>query len=102
MDDVDCCAKKAGIQRHSVDITLGTWGDTSKLPPEEILEITTMCGHAMISVNLVKKMIADIRKGIISPKKAAQKLAEPCVCGIFNTDKAERLLAELSEKVFTE
>ena len=38
VDDVDCCAKKAGIQRHSVDITLGTWGDTSKLPPEEILE----------------------------------------------------------------
>ena len=56
VDDVDCCAKKAGIQRHSVDITLGTWGDTSKLPPEEILEISTMCGHAMISVNLVKKM----------------------------------------------
>ncbi len=102
VDDVDCCAKKAGIQRHSVDITLGTWGDTSKLPPEEILEITTMCGHAMISVNLVKKMIADIRKGIITPRKAAQKLAEPCVCGIFNTDKAERLLTELSEKVFTE
>ena len=102
VDDVDCCAKKAGIQRHSVDITLGTWGDTSKLTPEEILEITTMCGHAMISVNLVKKMIADIRKGIITPRKAAQKLAEPCVCGIFNTDKAERLLTELSEKVFTE
>ena len=56
----------------------------------------------MISVNLVKKMIADIRKGIITPKKAAQKLAEPCVCGIFNPEKAERLLTELSEKVFAE
>lgn len=99
VDDVGCCAKEAGIQRHSVDLTLGTWGDTSKLPPQEILEITTMCGHALISVNLVSKMIADIKKGIISPRKAAEKLAAPCACGIFNTDKAERLLSELAEKL---
>lgn len=99
VDDVDCCAKSAGIQRHSVDLTLGIWGDTSKLPPEGILEITTMCGHAMVSANLVNKMIEDIRKGIIRPRKAAEKLAEPCACGIFNTDKAERLLRELAEKL---
>lgn len=99
VDDVDCCAKQAGIQRHSVDLTLGIWGDTSKLPPESILEITTMCGHAMVSVNLVSKMIEDIRKGRISARQAAVKLAEPCACGIFNVDKAERLLKELSEKL---
>ena len=99
VDDVDCCAKKAGIQRHSVDLTLGTWGDTSKLPPEGVLEITTMCGHAMISANLVNKMIEDIRAGRTTPRKAAVKLAEPCVCGIFNIDKAERLLNELAEKL---
>ncbi len=99
VDDVGCCAKEAGIQRHSVDLTLGTCGDTSKLPPEGILQITTICGHAMISVNLVSKMIEDIRKGRISPRQAAEKLAEPCVCGIFNTDKAERLLGELAEKL---
>lgn len=99
VDDVDCCAKSAGIQRHSVDLTLGIWGDTSKLPPEGILEITTMCGHAMVSANLVNKMIEDIRKGSMSPRKAAEKLAEPCACGIFNTDKAERLLRELAEKL---
>lgn len=99
VDDVDCCARKAGIQRHSVDLTLGTWGDVSKLPPEGILEITTMCGHAMISVQLVSKMLEDIRKGRTTARKAAEKLAEPCVCGIFNTDKAERLLHELSEKL---
>ena len=26
VDDVDCCAKKAGIQRHAVDLSLGIWG----------------------------------------------------------------------------
>lgn len=99
VDDVDCCARSAGIQRHSVDLTLGIWGDTSKLPPENVLEITTMCGHAMVSANLVNKMVEDIRKGITTPRKAAEKLAEPCACGIFNTDKAERLLKELAEKL---
>jgi hypothetical protein len=99
VDDVDCCAKKAGIQRHSVDLTLGIWGDVSKLPPESILEVTTMCGHAMISANLVSKMAEDIKKGRTTPRKAAIKLAEPCACGIFNIDKAEALLTELAEKI---
>lgn len=99
VDDVDCCAKQSGIQRHSVDLTLGIWGDTSKLPPEGVLEITTMCGHAMISANLVNKMIENIRKGIMSPRDAAVKLAEPCACGIFNVDKAERLINELANKL---
>lgn len=99
VDDVDCCAKEAGIQRHSVDLTLGTWGDLSKLPPQEVLEITTMCGHAMISANLVNKMIADVKAGRTTARKAAAELAKPCACGIFNVDKAEALLNELAAKL---
>jgi len=99
VDDVDCCAKKAGIQRHSMDLSLGIWGAVEKLPPKDILEITTMCGHALISANLVTKMIEDIKAGRTTAKKAAVKLAEPCACGIFNTDKAEALLNELAAKV---
>jgi hypothetical protein len=99
VDDVDCCAKNAGIQRHSVDLSLGIWGAIDKLPPEGIMEITTMCGHAMISANLVGKMVDDIRAGRTTPRKAAVKLAEPCACGIFNIDKAETLLKELAGKL---
>ena len=99
VDDVDCCAKKAGIQRHSVDLSLGIWGNIDKLPDEKIMEITTMCGHAMVSANLVSKMVDDIRAGKTTARKAAVKLAEPCACGIFNIDKAEALLNELAEKL---
>ena len=99
VDDVDCCAKEAGIQRHAVDLSLGIWGAVQKLPDEQVMEITTMCGHAMISANLVYKMIDDIKKGKITSKQAAAKLAEPCACGIFNIDKAEALLHELAEKL---
>jgi len=99
VDDVDCCAKEAGIRRHSMDLSLGIWGAVEKLPPMDILEITTMCGHALISVNLVTKMIEDVKAGRTTARKAAVKLAEPCACGIFNTDKAEALLHELATKI---
>jgi hypothetical protein len=98
VDDVDSCAKEAGIQRHSVNLSLGIWGAIDKLPSEDILEVTTMCGHAMISANLVSKMVDDIRAGRTTAHEAATKLTEPCACGIFNTDKAETLLANLAAK----
>lgn len=95
VDSVDCCAREAGLKRHSVNYSLGIWGDKSKLPDEKLLEITTMCGHAMISVNLVKKMISDVKKGIKTVDKAAAELAKPCVCGIFNAEKAKKIIEEL-------
>ena len=99
VDDVDCCAKAAGINRHSVDISLGIWGNVDKLPETQILEITTMCGHAMISAGLVTKMVEDIKAGRRTAKDAANELSKPCACGIFNPHKAERLLLELAEKL---
>ncbi len=99
VDDVNCCSKDSDLQRHSVDLSLGIWGAIDKLPPEEIMEITTMCGHAMISANLVNKMVEDIKKGRTTSEKAAIELAKPCACGIFNTEKAKGLLEELAEKL---
>jgi len=95
VDSVNCCSKEAGLKRHSINYSLGIWGDKSKLPDEKYLGITTMCGHAMISFNLVKKLIEDIKKEKTTIDKAAQELAKPCVCGIFNTEKAKKVLEEL-------
>lgn len=95
VDSVDCCAKEAGLKRHSVNYSLGIWGDKARLPDEKYLEITSMCGHAMISVNLIKKMINDVKKGIKTIEQAAAELAKPCVCGIFNAEKAQKILEEL-------
>ncbi len=92
--DVDCCAKEAGLGRHSVSYSLGTWGDTSRLPDEKYLQISSMCGHALISFNLIKKNVDKIKKGQSTPEQAAAELAKPCVCGIFNADRARRLLEE--------
>lgn len=97
-DKVRECCKKVGLEIHTVAQSLGVWGDTARLPSKEILEITTMCGHAMVSSSLVEMMIEDIKKGTITPEKAAEKLAKPCECGIFNPSRAAELLAKAAGK----
>ena len=94
VDATECCANDADIKRHSINFSLGTWGRTEKLPDERILQISTMCGHAMISFNLINKKIEDIKAGRTTPEKAAIDLAEPCACGIFNPVRAQNLLEE--------
>ena len=93
-EDTDCCIREAGLKRHSMNCSLGIWGDTGKLPDERFLQISSMCGHAMISFNLIQKMVDDIKAGKTSAEDAAAELAKPCVCGVFNPRRAARLLRE--------
>jgi len=98
LDEVRKMCKKVELEVHTVAQSLGVWGKTELLPRKEVLEITTMCGHAMVSSNLVEKYIEDIKKGKISPEKAAEKLTKPCECGIFNPTRATELLAKAAGK----
>lgn len=92
LEEVDSCCAKAGIKRHSVEHSLGFWGATDRLPERHILEIHTMCGHGMVSFNLIRKMIEQVKLRRLSPKKAAKILAKCCECGAFNPKRAEQLL----------
>jgi len=94
---VEECCHRAGLKSHTVEHSLGVWGDARRLPNREVLELSTMCGHGMVSFNLVKEAIEDVRLGRSSVKEAALKLAKPCVCGIFNPQRAEELLEALSQ-----
>lgn len=95
LDVVDGCCQEVGLQRHTVEHSLGIWGRTDKLPPEPILEINTMCGHGMVSVNLIYDVIARIKAGKLTVEKGAEELFKPCMCGIFNPRRAEELLRKL-------
>ncbi len=97
-DEVDKCLDKAGLKHHTANFSLGTWGRTEKLPPQEILEVTTMCGHALISANLVRAMVEDIKAGRKTPEQAAKVLAPNCACGVFNTARAADLLSAMAKK----
>ncbi len=92
MDDARECAERAGLTRHSVEYSLGFDGDLNLLPNRHVLELSTMCGHGMISHNLAKKMIDLVKEGRRTTKEAAACLARFCVCGVFNTLRAEQIL----------
>jgi len=87
------CCKEAGLKPHTANYSLGVFGNVEKLPSPDVLEVTTMCGHSLISAGLVKKVAAQVKAGRVSPEKAAETLAKVCVCGIFNPARAARLLS---------
>ena len=98
VDVVDECCRKAGIQRHTVEFSLGIWGKTELLPPDDVLEVTTMCGHAMISPRLVQSVVEDVRGGMMTAEAAGKALAPQCTCGIFNPVRAGQLVAGMAAK----
>jgi len=97
-ENVDQALAGAGLKHHTANFSLGIWGNTEKLPSNEILEIATMCGHALIPTNLVKEMIKDVKAGRKTPDAAAKQLAPNCACGIFNPARAAELLAAAAKK----
>ena len=94
-DEVLDCCNKAGIKPPLIEFALGIHGNTKRLWPPEILDFVTMCGHGLVSGRLVKKMAEDVKKNKISAEKAAIELAKPCLCGIFNPDRAAKLLNKM-------
>ena len=98
VDHVKECCHKVGLEPHTVESSLGRIGRTDLLPPNEILEIATMCGHSMVSVNFINEMIEKCRKVRCTPEEAAAELFKPCMCGIFNTDRAAMLIRKMIEE----
>jgi len=95
-DVVQQCMDEAGLGRvHSLEYSMGTWGKTEKLPDYEVLELTTMCGHAMISANLVDKVVRDIKRGRKTVEEAVLEMTKCCTCGNFNLTRAAQLLRKL-------
>ena len=80
---------------HTVQYSLGVMGNRDNLPDEDVLNITTMCGHAMVSPNLIADLMGKIEKGRMTHGEAAMELSRQCECGIFNPHRAERLLREM-------
>ena len=91
-DRADALARKAGITRHSVAYSLGFFGALDKLPERSALQLSTMCGHGMISFNFARKMIDWVKAGRRTPEEASRYMARFCTCGVFNASRAARIL----------
>ncbi len=96
-EEVHKVCDEIGLTPHTANYSLGFHGKTEKLPSQPVLEITTMCGHALVSKNLVGKMVEDIKNGEKTASDAAIELSRQCECGIFSPHRAERLLERMAE-----
>jgi hypothetical protein len=93
-DKGHACCCKAGLTRHSVGYSLGFHGNLNLLPDRHILELSTMCGHGMVSHNFARKMLDWVREGRRTPQQAATYMARFCTCGVFNPTRAARILED--------
>jgi hypothetical protein len=73
---------------------LGLEGATGKLPESNVLMLSTMCGHGMVSHGLAKKMIDWVKEGRRTPEQAAGYMTRFCSCGVFNPVRAARVLEQ--------
>lgn len=92
MDAAARCCRAAGLPRHSVEYSLGFQGRLERLPDRAVLEISTLCGHGMVSHAFTRKMVNWVKEGRRTPAQAARYLARFCSCGVFNLRRAEAVL----------
>jgi hypothetical protein len=98
IDGAEQCCHAADQSRHSVGYSLGFEGKTEKLPATQVLALSTMCGHGMISSNLAKKMIDWVKEGRRTPEEAVTYMARFCSCGVYNPARAKRIIEDARNK----
>jgi hypothetical protein len=77
------CCQAAKQPRHSLGYSLGFEGDLQKLPNSQVLTLTTMCGHGLVSASLAEKMIDWVKEARRPPEQAATYMARFCSCGVL-------------------
>ena len=95
LDGVQQCCHSSGTERHSVEQSLGFWGSRDRLPERDVLTLNTLCGHGLVSFNLIRKMREYVRLRRLTPKEAAKIMGKCCECAVFNTSRAENLLEKM-------
>jgi hypothetical protein len=98
MDEAQRCCRETAIARHSVEYSLGFRGRIDKLPDAMTLELSTMCGHGMVSGSFAKKMLEWVKENRRTPEQAARYMARFCICGVFNISRAESILNQSRTK----
>lgn len=95
LDEVKACCNKVGMERHSAEQSLGIFGKTELLPPWPVVKINALCGHGLVSFNLINHVIDEVKAERMTVEDGAYHLTKPCQCGAFNPTRAEQLLEQL-------
>lgn len=92
IDEIEDIVNEIGLEMYTINLSAGYYGKTELIADESILEFTTMCGHHLISQNLVKDVLTKYKNKKLTLDEAAERLGQNCVCGIFNLDRAKELI----------
>ena len=98
LEEVIPCCKEAGVTPHSINFSLGVWGNKGILPDEDTLSITTMCGHHMIPPKFVAYIVDQVDKKKLTAEEGAIKLSNFCYCGIFNQVRGAEIINDMVSK----
>lgn len=96
IDRVREISEEIGLSPHMVNLSLGVHGNTDRLPSADLRQFTTMCGHGVVSPNLVRDVVRKLKRGRVSVWEGSLILAKPCACGIYNPHRSEELLNEMA------
>jgi hypothetical protein len=95
--DIREICENAGLAEHTTHYSAGIFGKTSLLPDYLTLDITTQCGHGLISCHYIKDVVRRIKRGRLTAREGAELLSKPCVCGIVNRKRTEEILLKMVE-----
>ncbi|MBU1208061.1 MAG: hypothetical protein KKH04_14215 [Proteobacteria bacterium] len=95
IDRVRGLAAEIGLNPYTINLSLGIHGRTDRLPPADIRQFTTMCGHGMVAPALVQDVIRKVKKGRLDLWEGSIILAAPCTCGIYNPHRSQEMLNDL-------
>jgi len=96
IDGVREICEEVGLDPHTINMSLGVHGRTELLPPADIRQYTTMCGHGIVSPGLICDAIRKVKSGKHSAWDQSIVLAKPCACGIYNPHRSEELLKQMT------
>jgi len=97
-DKVKNTCLQAGLKPHTINYSLGFWGNPARIPEKRLFEVSSMCGHSLVSPTLALDMAKRVAKGY-SATTAAEKMAKNCLCEIFNSKRGAVLLEELAADI---
>jgi len=95
IEEVKKIPYKSGLKIHTIHYSLGVFGNKKLLPDNDILKITTMCGHHCISPDFVSEIVQKVSDCKISLDDAASSLSRLCVCGIFNKERTKDIIKSI-------
>ena len=95
IDQIREVAAEIGLDPHTINMSLGIHGRTDRLPPADIRQFTTMCGHGMVSPDLIRDLLRKVKNGKLDLWEASLIAAAPCSCGIYNPSRSAEMLSGL-------